>query len=129
MRASWFAVVIVIGTLFTARAAFACRGCKEPTLAELAHQAASVFAGKVASAKHEHSVIAVSDVWKGSVAKTVERVGCWQLFEKVGAKVIVLVPPQRGWSTPFVSECLGVFADTPATRATLRNLLGSPAAP
>src|SRR5258708_2904768 len=76
------------------RSAFACRGCEEPTLTELARAAALVVAGKVDSAdKHEHSVIAVSSVWKGSAQKTLARTGCWQLFEKAGAKVIVLAFP------------------------------------
>jgi hypothetical protein len=119
-------VAIALASVIAVRPADACKGCKEPTLTELARQAQDVFAGTVASAdKHEHSVVAVAEVWKGAPAKTAKKTGCWRLFEKVGSKVIVLEFPPK-WTTPWSDECIGVYADTPKNRETLRGLFGAP---
>lgn len=119
-------ILILLLTIVAARPADACTGCKQPTLTEYSKQAEAIVAGTVKSAdKHEHSVIAVDVTWKGSAGKTIERTGCWRLFERVGSKVIVMTFP-AGWKMHFVDECSGVYSDTPANRATLTKLFGAP---
>ena len=120
------AICVLVALLFAEHSAAACTGCTPPSLTELAGAAEHVVAGTVESAdKHEHSVIAVAAVWKGGPGKALQRTGCWRLFERVGSKVIVLQFP-AGWTSKWVDECLGVYADTPANRATLTKLFGKP---
>ncbi len=110
------------------RSAEACRGCKPPRMKDLAGKAERVIAGTVRSSAGERSVIEVTTQWKGAPTATVEKTGCWQLFEKVGAKVIVVTMP-AGFRSKWVSECLGVYADTPSRRAALTSQLGPPTTP
>lgn len=109
------------------RPADACRGCKEPTEADLVKAAVRVFAGKVVKVEHNKITLEVDTIWKGTVAKReLFRTTCWFAL-KPGANLIIL--DRAGKSSAWIDECLQVKRDGASTRSRIDKLAGSPHKP
>ena len=97
-----------------------------PSLTELAKQADQIAVGTVQSVDKPtgHNVIAASAVWKGPKAKNIDSVEC--RGERVGTAVIVILRPRRPLRKSGDASLCAAFADTPANRAVLTKLFGTP---
>jgi hypothetical protein len=103
-----------------------------PPIDQLAHTARRVFAGTVLDVEHTKvgpvATIAVDAVWKGSASSKASITHCSLLIRTPDTKLIVV----EGGAVVTKSGCdvcFGVYADTPANRAALDKLLGTPSKP